>query len=103
MFNIVEPVEFVLDHEKSRSFQYIPILRSLQQILDSTEVLNTVIDTHRTQGSNTDQLENQQYRSIRDGVYFKENLFLSSDEVKLCLNLYIDYFELCNPLGMSRK
>ncbi|KAK0133602.1 hypothetical protein N1851_030882 [Merluccius polli] len=82
VLNIIEPVEYVLDQKKSRSFQYIPILRSLQQILDSICVL--------TQGSNTDQLENQQYRSIRDGVYFKENPFLSSDELKLCLTLYID-------------
>jgi hypothetical protein len=103
VFNVVEPVEFVLDQKNCRSFQYIPLLRSLQQILDSTEVLNRVIDTHRTQSSNTDQPENQQYRSIRDGVYFKENLFLSSDDLKLCLTLYIDDLELCNPLGTSRK
>ena len=98
MLKIVEPVEFVLDHKKSRSFQYIPLLRSLQQILDSTEVLNWY-----PQGINTDQLENQQYRSISDGVYFKENPFMSSDEFKLCLTLYIDDSELCNPLGTSQK
>lgn len=102
-FNIVEPVEFILDQKKSRTFQYIPLLLSLQQLLDSTVVLNSGIEGHRTQGSNTEQLENQQYRSIRDGVYFKENTFLSGDELKFCLTLYIDDSELCNPLGTSRK
>lgn len=87
VLNVFEPVEFVLDQKKSRSFQYILLLRSLQQIFDSTEVLNRVIDTHTTQGSNTDQLENQQYRSIRDGVYFKENSFLSGGEFKTLFNL----------------
>lgn len=103
LFNVVEPVEFILDQKKSRIFQYIPLLLSLQQLLGSTAVLNSVINSHRTQGSNTEQLENQQYRSIRDGVYFKENTFLSGDELKFCLTLYIDDFELCNPLGTSRK
>lgn len=103
VFKVVTPVEFVLDQKTGRSFQYIPLLRSLQHILDSPEVLNTVIDSHRTQGSNTEKLENHWYHSIRDGVYFKENPFLSGDELKLCLTLYIDDFELCNPLGTSRK
>ena len=92
----------VLDKTKSRTFQYIPLLQSLQQLL-STDVLNSVINSHRTQGGNTEQLENQQYRSLRDGIYFKENPFLSGDELKMCLTLYIDDFELCNPLGTSQK
>ncbi|XP_070410625.1 uncharacterized protein [Nothobranchius furzeri] len=103
VFKVVEPVEFLLDQKTSRSFQYIPILPSLQQILDSPEVLNRVIDSHRTQGSNTDQLKTHQYRSIRDGLFFKDNPFLSGDELNICLTLYIDDFELCNPLGTSRK
>lgn len=36
-------------------------------------------------------------------MYFKENPFLSGDELRICLTLYIDDFELCNPLGTSRK
>ena len=32
VFNVVEPVEFVRDQKNCRSFQYIPLLRSLQQI-----------------------------------------------------------------------
>jgi len=103
LLNIVEPVEFVLDQKKSRTFQYIPLLQSLQQLLDCTAVLNGIISSHRTQEINTDQLENQQYRSIRDGLYFKDNTFLSADDLRICLTLYIDDFELCNPLGTSRK
>lgn len=102
-FKVVEPLEFFLDQRTSRSFQYIPLLLSLQQILDSPEVLSRFLDSHRTQGNNTDRLKTQEYRSIRDGSYFKENPFLSDDELKICLTLYIDEFELCNPLGTSRK
>lgn len=92
---------FLTKKQQNRSFRYIPLLRSL--ILDSTEVLNRVIDIPRTQGSNIDQLQNQRYCFIRDGTYLKENPFLSGDELKLCLTIYIDDFELCNPLGTSWK
>ncbi len=40
---------------------------------------------------------------MHDGSYLKENSFLSGDELKLPLILYIDDFEVCNPLGTSRK
>ncbi len=103
LLNIVEPVEFILDQKKSRTFQYIPILQSLQQLLGCTGVLNSFVNSHGAQESTTDQVENQQYHSVRDGVYFKENPFLSGDDLRICLTLYIDDFELCNPLGTSRK
>lgn len=97
-------MEFILDKKTNSSFQYIPFLRSLQQILESTEVLNRLTKSQRTQGSNTEELELQQYCSIRDGVYFQKNPFLSScEELKISVTLYIDDFELCNPLGTSRK
>lgn len=53
LFNVVEPVEFILDQKKCRTFQYIPFLQSLQQLLGCTEVLNGIINSHRTQGSDT--------------------------------------------------
>lgn len=42
------------------------------------------------------------YSSFHDGEYFKENKLLS-DELGIALGLYIDDFEICNPLGTSKK
>ena len=39
-FNIVESVEFVLDSQNKKSFQYISILKSLQQILSCETFLD---------------------------------------------------------------
>lgn len=40
---------------------------------------------------------------VFDGSHFKENSFLSGEEFRLSLLLYCDDFEICNPLGTSRK
>lgn len=37
-----------------------------------------------------------------DGQYFNENFFLTSDEFTIGLGLYIDNFEVANPLGTSK-
>lgn len=42
------------------------------------------------------------YYSCLDGDYLKKNQILSQD-ISLCITLYIDDFEICNPLGTSKK
>lgn len=102
-FNVVEPIEFVLDSKTKRSFQYIPLLKSLQQLLDHSDVIDKVIETHRTQVNEGPVDDQQQYKSLRDGQHFKENTFLSSERLRITVTLYVDDFEICNPLGTSRK
>ncbi len=43
------------------------------------------------------------YQSFFDGKYFKENQLVNSQNFSLVLGLYIDEFEVVNPLGTSRK
>lgn len=43
------------------------------------------------------------YKSFRDGKYFQENSFFSVGVFRIALGLYIDDFEMCNPLGTSKK
>lgn len=43
--------------------------------------------------------QNGHYESHEDGMYFKDNTLVSSDELKLALILYIDDFEIGNPFG----
>lgn len=45
----------------------------------------------------------QGYKSYRDGSHFKSNTLLTEEEFRVALNLYIDDFEVANPLGTSRK
>lgn len=99
-FSVVEPVEYILDAKKKRSFQYVPILKSLQQLLSRRDIIDKVIASDQRQ-EGTDQ--SYLYKSSRDGSVFKENGFLTGENPRIILNFYVDDFETCNPLGTSRK
>lgn len=43
-----------------------------------------------------------EYRSCKDGRHFKANSLVSKPEFTIALCLYIDDFEIVNPLGTSR-
>ncbi|XP_034096114.1 uncharacterized protein LOC117562389 isoform X1 [Gymnodraco acuticeps] len=102
-FNVVEPIEYILDAKEKRSFQYVPVLKSLQQLFQRKDVVDKVVENHRVQQSNRGTGEQQTYKSSQDGSHFKENGFLSGDDLRILLTIYIDDFEICNPLGTSRK
>lgn len=76
------------------SFQYIPVLHTLQNVFNNPVVVQSIL-TKRT--------DSKHLASIHDGKYFKGNALLSSEETTLSLILYIDDFEVCNPLGTSQK
>ena len=38
-FGVLEPVEYILDAQRNRTFQYIPLLQSLQRLLSHKGVL----------------------------------------------------------------
>ncbi|XP_051813199.1 uncharacterized protein LOC127536542 isoform X3 [Acanthochromis polyacanthus] len=101
-FSVVEPVTFILDGKKRRTFQYVPILKSLQQVLSRKGILDKLIENHK----GTTSLERDpsyEYRSFKDGNHFQQNKFLNNDELRISVCLYVDDFETCNPLGTSRK
>ncbi len=92
---VVEPVEYVLEPNEKRSFQYIPILQSLIQILGKENLREKVLSKEQNKSST-------KYESYQDGTIYKENSFYS-EELRITLVLYVDEFEVCNPLGTSRK
>lgn len=93
-YPVVIPVQYTLD--SGHTAVYIPILEMLQKLCRHTDILDKVQETKMAQAGH--------YVSHQDGSYFKENdLFCSSDELKLPLILYIDDLEIANPLGTSRK
>ena len=99
-FNVVEPVEYVLDQKNRRFFQYVPILKSLQQLLNCETILNKAVNLkEKYQQRESDK---QVYRYFWDGLLFKRHSILSK-ECSISLILYVDDFEICNPLGTSRR
>ncbi|XP_034467814.1 uncharacterized protein LOC117777260 isoform X2 [Hippoglossus hippoglossus] len=99
-FQVVEPVEYVLDEERNHTYQYVPLLQSLQQLLSKDGITDDVVENYSAHSNETSQ---QEYKSFHDGEFFKQNHFLSAGEMRICVTLYIDDFEVCNPLGTSRK
>ena len=96
-FTVIEPVEYVLSRQKtSHTVVYVPILKLLSELLKRDEVLNELRVNRPAEQSG-------HYSSCLDGDYFKGNQILSHEDISLCITLYIDDFEICNPLGTSRK
>lgn len=96
-FCVIDPVEYVLDLSSKKTFVYVPVLRTLQRLLNGGDVINKVLEEVNT------ETQLGHYNSSSDGLYFKENLLLSGENLTISLANYIDKFEICNPLGTSRK
>lgn len=94
-FTVIEPIEYVLDADRKRKFTHVPILHVLTELLKRGEVLDKVLEKPN--------LQNGHYRSFYDSLNRKENPLLSEEEFHIALGLYIDDFEICNPLGTSKK
>ena len=80
---------------KKRTFVYIPILQVLSKLLEKNDILKFILDT--------EAVPEGVYKSYKDGLYFKSNTFLQNKHCPVLIGLYTDDFELCNPLGTSRK
>ncbi|XP_013863274.1 uncharacterized protein LOC106517106 [Austrofundulus limnaeus] len=86
-FNIVDPVQYILDAKAKRSFQYVPLLKILHQLLNQTNVFIKVEERRRQQQIVSDHLK---YRFFEDGQYYKNNYFLSGEELRISVCLYVD-------------
>lgn len=71
--SVVEPIEFILDQKSRKTYQYIPILPSLQLLFSCSDIFQCVTGDHETHKTDSGVEKEQQYRSIRDGLYCKEN------------------------------
>lgn len=94
-FSVLEPVEYLLRAKDRRTFQYIPILKSLHAVLKKKEIQDLLTHSCETHSS--------EIKSFHDGKYFKANTLLTENNPNISLILYVDDFEVCNPLGTSRK
>lgn len=68
-FGVIEPVEYIIDAKNKRSFQYVPILKSLHQLLSREDIITKVVEGHQRQESTNSGVTNQ-YRSAKDSSLF---------------------------------
>lgn len=97
-FGVVSPLEYILDKRNKKSLQYVSVLKTLQQILNSDTILTKTVNLKgRYQSPDSDKTV---YSCPFDGEFFRNNTLLSK-ECAISLNLYINEFEICNPIGTS--
>ena len=100
-FCVVEPVTYLLDNKRA-TFQYVPLLKLLHQILSCKAILDKIVANHR--GKRELVVDSSyEYKSSEDGTFFIENELLNAEQISISVRLYVDEFEVCNPLGTSRK
>lgn len=79
-------------NNKTVAFQYVSILTTLTQILSTGDVLDLIIRKQMTPA-------NSDYFDYTSGSEFNSHPIFSKHGLYLRLHLYIDEFEVVNPLG----
>lgn len=64
-FNILEPVKYVLEPRSKKTFQYVPLLKSLQQLLGCTDIVEK-LGVNQTACS----VNRHQYANITETILF---------------------------------
>lgn len=96
-FNVIDPIEYILDGSEKNNFVYVPLSKVLPALLNRGDVIDKILEQVNSPSHHS------VYQSVRDGLNLKNNPLLSGEELCISLGLYIDEFEICNPLGTSRK
>lgn len=89
-FPMVMSIEYVVE-KGIKTVVYVPIQHMLQKLLNKSDILEKAM-------SERVHIPHE-YSSYADGEHFKENGLLSLDEFTVALMLYLDDFEVANPLG----
>lgn len=97
-FNYVAPVDIILGKRGSKDiiFSYIPILETVKVLLNNEHLLKQLT-------LNYCSAEPRIFADISDGDCYKNSEFYRNNPTALQIILYQDSFEVCNPLGSSRK
>lgn len=92
---IVEPVEIYLGTDnlhKKCFYHYVPILNIIKFMYNGNNL-----------SAQTDEPKDSILRDFKDGISYKNNIFLNSNGSKIEILLYQDAFEVSNPLGSAKK
>lgn len=94
-FKVIEPTEYLYNQTQNNAYVYVSITKQLECLFCHQQFLDKVAFNQESSPG--------QYKSFQDGRYYKENKLFGKEESGIALGLYIDDFEVCNPLGTSRK
>lgn len=98
-FNIVMPEQINLgynNNHKKCHYHYIPILKTIKVLLQHSDIRHFCLNSYNNYDSNV-------LFDIKDGSVIKNNNFFHNNKNALQIILYQDAFEVCNPLGASKK
>lgn len=93
--NYIKPREYKPNPRKSETYQYVPILETLQNLLSHDDIFVHVINNHK---SNDGIL-----RDFCDGEVYERNTLLSNNSTALQIMLFFDKFPAVKPLGHQVK
>lgn len=94
-FSVIEPTEYLYNTAHKNAFVYISVTKVLENLLERADFLDQIVfDQESLSG---------RFKSFQDGRYYKDNKVLGQQNTCISLALYIDDFEVCNPLGTSTK
>ena len=107
-FNYVEPKQITLGRvltrkakkgkmricEQDETFVYIPILESLKQILSNKRISSLVLKKPNCCAEGA-------FHDVQDGCIYQNDDYFEEHENALCIVLYHDELEVCNPLGSN--
>ncbi|KAG9277980.1 hypothetical protein AMEX_G5760 [Astyanax mexicanus] len=94
-FPVIEPTQYTYRSTFKNSFVYVSVIQVLETLLRYSDFSEKLVFYQEDNPG--------QFRSFRDGQYFKDNKLFGAQETSISIGLYIDDFEVCNPLGTSRK
>ena len=85
------------DTSSDESFQYVPIINSLKALFTDLAVMQQLLLPQQFSGGSS------VLNDYSDGAMFKNNIFLGSGGFRIHIILYLDAFEIVNPLGSARS
>lgn len=98
-FKYIQPKEISLYNKQGKEtncrYSYVPILKTLENMLQNNNVIKHCIKCDTQKSSNG-------VFDIKDGTVFQKNQFFKNEINNIQLILYQDAFECCNPIGMSK-
>ena len=97
-FGLIKPVEYLLRYDstgRKETFQYIPILEVLKNILKRDDVFHYVVEDT--------VFDEETLQDFTDGLIFQQHAIFDGSETQLRLQLYTDEFEIVNCLGSKKQ
>lgn len=93
--NFVKPIEYKPNRNQSDTYQYVPIIDTIQNLLSHDDVFSYVVNNHKS----TDGI----LRDFCDGDFYSKNPFFNDNPNALQIMLFFDEFTAVNPLGHQVK